>query len=241
MEYRNNLHNKGTAVVDIVLLIAILGAAGWAGKNFLFSKDKERAKESITATESLLDAQQNQTASVAASVTAIATANELAPESPSKAFITREVPEALALLPEPTEIGLKAAQMRRIAVMEGNLIEANRLYVQLSERNADLVAERDAAIQRRIKADKELMDAAKDKAFTDLQRDGLLILAIVVAFGWVTRAKQSVPLAVLGQAIGSANRPPELVRELDALLTPGQQRVVGKAAKINTPSDDART
>lgn len=223
--------------MDIILVLAVLGVAGWLGKGFLFSEDKKNAKESQQATQRLLEAQQEQAASVAASVTSIGAANAEAPESPSRAFIEREVPEALALLPNAPESALKAAEQRRMAVMEGRLTEANRLYAQLRDENAYLIKQKNEAVARRIEADKTLIQAANERAEEELKRTLIIGAAILLALGWFTRARQSVPLAVLGQNLGMANRPKELVSHLDATLTPSQQKAVRKHAKLHTPDD----
>jgi flagellar basal body-associated protein FliL len=238
MEHRNSSHRRGTAIIDVVVVLGVVAVAGWLGKGFFFSKDKERAKESEAATVALIDAQKDQSSAVAASVTAIGVANDEAPESPSKAFIEREVPEALALLPKPPESALKAAETRRMAVMEGRLHEANRLYAELRDANMDLKAQRDAAIQRRIDTDMELIEAAKSRASSELRQGIIMLVAAVAAIGWFTRAKQSVPIAVVGQAMAQANRPHKAVQELDAALTRGQQKAVRKAVKLNAPDGE---
>ena len=235
--YSRLLPHRGSVGMDIVVVLAVFGVAGWMGKAFLFSDDKKNAKESAEATEQLLVAQQEQAASVAASVTSIGAANEEAPESPSKAFIAREVPEALALLPNAPKSALKAAEQRRMAVMEGRLHEANRLYAELRDENAYLIKQKEEAIKRRIEADKTLIDAARERANDELRNMLIIGVAGLLAFGWFTRARQSVPLAILGQNLGMANRPKELVSHLDATLSPSQQKVVRKHAKLNTPDD----
>ena len=231
------LLSRGSTGVDIVIVLAVLGIAGWMGKAFWFSDDKKNAKLSAEATQQLLEAQEEQAASVAASVTSIGVANEEAPESPSKAFIAREVPEALAILPKPPESALKAAEQRRMAVMEGRLYEANKLYVELRDENTSLRLQRDRAVSQRIAVDNTLMDAAKERASDELRNIFIIGVVVLLAFGWFTRARQSVPLAILGQNLGQANRPKELVSQLDATLTPSQQKVVRKHAKLNTPDD----
>lgn len=233
----HNSKCRGTTGVDLVVVLAVVAVAGWLGKAYIFSDDKKNAKESEQSTEQLLEAQQEQSAAVAASVTSIGRANEEAPESPSKAFITREVPETLALLPEPSESALKAAETRRMAVMEGRLHEANRLYAELRDENLYLMQQRDAAIARRLEVDKTLVDVAKARANDQLQRTLIIGAALLLGIGWWTRAKQSVPLAILGRNIGQADRPAEVIRHLDSTLTPGQQKVVNKHAKLNTPDD----
>lgn len=224
---------KGTVVVEVVLVLALLGGL-WAGKNVLFSDRKKNAKTSIEATQTLLETQEKQSSYVAASLVSIGTANTEAPESPAKAFITREVPNALALLPEPDESALKAAQTRRMAVMEGRLREANGLYASIKDENLNLIGQRNAAISARKEADETIMQAAKDAAGAQLQRTILIAVAGVLAFGWFTRARQSVPLTVLGGMVGAAQRPAAIVSEIDSHLSPSQQRVVKKHARLNT-------
>lgn len=227
---------RGTAVVDVVVVIALLGALGWAGKAFLGSGKKD-AKESVAATEQLVDTVEDKEAQVAASLVSIGAANVEAPETPSKAFIEREVPAALSLLPEPPESALKAAETRRMAVMEGNLREANRLYAQLKDENIELQQRYENAVKRRIDADRQLVAAANERMSDQLRNMGVLAVAGLLLYGWVTRARQSVPLAVVGQTLAHARQPESMVRELDTVLSPSQQRVVKKASKAHTPDD----
>lgn len=227
---------RATAIVDVVVVIALLGAAGWAAKAFMGSGKKD-AKESVAATEQLVEVTQERGEQVAASLVSIGEANKDAPETPSKAFIEREVPSTLSLLPNPTESALKAAESRRIAVMEGNLREANRLYAQIKDENANLRARMEEAVRRRIEADRQLVEAANERFNDQIQRIILIGVAALLLLGWFSRAQQSVPIAVVGQTLAKANKPAEMVRELDAALTPAQQKSVKKFAKLNSPDD----
>lgn len=228
---------KGTVIIEVVVLLAVVGGL-WMSKDIFFSDRKKNAKASIEATRELVETQEKQSSYVAASLVSIGTANEKAPESPSRAFIKREVPSTLVLLPEPDKSALKAAETRRMAVMEGRLQEANSLYAEIKDQNAELVNQRNAAIAARRKADEVIMQAAKDAASAQLQRAILFAVAGVLAFGWFTRARQSVPLAVLGGMVGAAKRPAVLVSEIDSHLSPSQQRVVKRHARLNTEEND---
>jgi len=228
---------RGTVVVDVVVVIAVLGALGWAGKAFLGSGKKD-AKESVQATEQLVEATEERDVQVAASLTSIGIANGDAPETPSKAFIEREVPHTLSLLPEPTESALKAAETRRMAVMEGRLREANQLYAELKDENLELRAQMEDALRRRIEADKQLIEAANARASDQMRNMLIIAVAGLLLYGWITRARQSVPLAVMGQTLAKARNPESMVRELDAALTPSQQKAVKQNARLHNPDDD---
>lgn len=227
---------RGTTGVELIVVLAVLGIAGWTAKAFLGSGKKD-AKESVEATEQLVEATEERDGQVAASLVSIGVANEEAPETPSKAFISREVPATLSLLPPAPESALKAAETRRMAVMEGRLREANALYAQLKDENLELQAAYEAAVKRRIETDKQLVAAANERFSDQIQRTMIIGVGLLCLLGWFTRGRQSIPLAVVGQTLAQAKQPAEMVRELDTALTPSQQKAVKKAAKLH-PSND---
>jgi len=242
MKRRGTFDRLSAGEISLLLAAAIViaGVGGFIALKPLFSGDKRRAKASQEATAALVVAVDNQAASAAASVATIGVANSMAPESPSKAFIGREVPAALAKLPAPDPAALLEAEKRRAAVMEGRLEEASRLYERESERASRLQQERDTAIAERRAVDLELSEAAA-RAAAEQQR---LIIGAVAALAagvavWlrlthgaalremvagVAKAKEDHPdridgvLAAVSRQMSPRSK--KLVRKLDAEVRP---------------------
>jgi hypothetical protein len=169
----------------VVLIVLALAALGFVKIPALFDRDTARAEDSQQATEQLLDAQKKQGAYVAASVQEIGVANAMAPESPSKAFISREVPSVLSSLPSADPIALIEAERRRMAVMEGRLTEANRLYGEEAVRAEKLASQLAFAQEARRQADQTLLEAAAAKKAKDQQMRIIMLIAGLLAVLWV--------------------------------------------------------
>lgn len=149
------------------------------------SRDSARAKASQEATARLLAAHKAQSASAAAGVTAIGKANSMAALSPTKEFLEWEVPAVLSKLEAPDPAELLAAEKRRVAVMEGRLEEAQRLYQTEARRASDLKKERDEAVADRQKADLEISNAAAAKVAAERQRNIFVAVVVLLAAGVV--------------------------------------------------------
>jgi hypothetical protein len=224
---------RGGADLIIIAAIVVIGA-GWFVLKPMFSRDKKRAQESVQTTENLVSSLDARAASAAASVTAIGTANGLAPESPAKDFIGREIPATLAKLPSPDPKALLEAEKRRSAVMEGRLEEANKLYERESKRAAQLQAERDEALAAKREADQALVEAAAFKAGAEQQRNILILgigaLGVLVAFLWFGGIRPGA-LANMARDI-RAGTPP--LQAMDTYTTPFMQKLVRKRVKFGT-------
>lgn len=223
----------------IVLAAIVLIGAGWFVVKPLFSRDKKRAQESVQTTENLVQAVDAQASAAAASVTAIGTANSMAPESPSRDFIAREVPAALSKLPSPDPKELLEAEKRRVAVMEGRLEEANKLYQHESERASKLQQERDTAIAEKRAADQALVEAAAFKAGAEQQRNilivGLAAAGALAVFLWFSR----ISPASIGKIAADIRGGEKPLIALDRHTSPWLHRQIRKHSKLNTePSDD---
>ena len=178
------MNSKGETST-VVLIVLALAALGFVKIPALFDRDTARAEDSQQATEQLLDAQKKQGAYVAASVQEIGVANAMAPESPSKAFISREVPVALSSLPSADPMALIEAERRRVAVMEGRLTEANRLYGEEAVRAEKLASQLALAQEARRQADQALLEAAAAKKAKDQQMRIIMLIAGLLAVLWV--------------------------------------------------------
>lgn len=205
----------------------------------LLSRDKARAKESQKTTEQLIASLDKQGASAAASVATIGAANNEAPDSPAKAFISREVPVALSQLPAPDPKALLEAEKRKVAVMEGRLEEADKLYGDVAKRAEKLQKERDEAIAEKRAADNALLEAAAAKAAAEQQRLIFLALAgsAIVVLIYVKVTHTSLPkMGEIMAAIRSGENP---IQAIDRLTMPFLHAKINKYAKLATPTKDA--
>ena len=229
--------NRGSAEI-IVVAVVVVAFAGFMLFKPLFSRDKKRAQDSVQTTEQLVSALNAQASAAAASVTAIGTANGMAPESPSKDFIGREVPATLAKLPAPDPKALLEAEKRRVAVMEGRLEEANRLYEQEGKKASQLQKERDTAIAEKRAADQALVEAAAFKAGAEFQGNlmklGLAALGLLVGFLWFTGIR---PSAMAQMARDIRGGTPPLVA-MDTYTTPFVQKIIRRKVKLTTEPKD---
>jgi len=178
------MSNRGEVSTLLLVALAVAALGFWKAPSW-FDRETRRAKDSQQATTQLLEAQQKQGAHVAASVVEIGVANAMAPESPSKTFIAREVPSVLSSLPQPSASALIEAERRRVAVMEGRLAEANRLYGEEAVRAEKLAAQLALAQEARRQADQALLEAAAAKKAKDQQMRMIMLVAGLLAVLWV--------------------------------------------------------
>lgn len=187
-------NSKGTGVVEVIAVLAVLALLFPAIKPAWLDRDSKNAKqgqESTAKVEQTVakvdDTGKKLSAEAAASVSKIVEANSVAPESPSKDFIAREAPVALSKLESPDPAALLAAEQRRVAVMEGRIQEADRLYDKALQHSKELQDERDTALRERDKAllerqaiDLKISEAAAAKLAAERQAARYLIVAVVV-------------------------------------------------------------
>lgn len=208
--------NRGEIATGTLLLILAGGAVlGWWAMPKIFHGASRRAEQSGKASQAVeaattrTDAAATATgASAAAGVVTIAKANALAPDSPSKDFISREAPVVLAKLPAPDPAELLAAERRRAAVMEGQLEIAEKYYVQATERAAALQRERDLAVaareqalQERRAVDVRLKEAAAAELAASRTKLILFAVAGVLAFVWLWAELRGASLRKMATAI----------------------------------------
>jgi len=164
---------RGEATLAALLVILALGGLAWGGiKSGWFSGQSKRAKTSTETTAELVAAKDKQAAVAAASVTKIGEANAVAPDSPSKTVIGREVPVALASLPAPDIDALMQAESRKRAVLEGRLVEADRLYGDAMKRADEYQNEAQRALAAKRASDLALEQAAAEARGAELVNSG---------------------------------------------------------------------
>jgi hypothetical protein len=221
-------NNRGEVATIVLLAVVLLGGGAWGlSKTKWFSKESKRAQTSTDTTNDLLAAKDKQAAVAAASVVKIGEANQTAPESPEKTFIRREVPVALASLPAPDIEALIAAEKRKVAVLEGRLVEADKLYGDAMERADQYQKEAQRAIAAKRASDLALQQAAAQALGAEQERFWFMLIAIGAGalYLW-TKLSHVSPLslsaAVRDLRTGS-EEPNAAIRVLDANLTPFQQ------------------
>jgi hypothetical protein len=224
------MKTRGEAIL-IVLGAIVLAGLGFIVLKPMFSGDRGRAEDSREATQQLVAATDAQAASAAASVSKIGEANTAAPGSPSRDFIAREVPLALAKLPAPDPAELIAAERRRAAVMEGRAEEARALYEKASERAVRLQRERDAAIEQRRAVDSELAEVAAARAGAERQRLILIGVAALAGAGWLLR----VSPGSMAKIITDVRAGVPLTQAFDTYTSPLVQKLINREARLATP------
>ena len=222
----------------VVLIVILLAGGGALSLPSFFNRDKSRAETSEKATAELLEAQKAQSASAAASVVEIGRANTLAPESPSKQFIEREVPLTLSKLPAPDVKELLAAEQRRLAVMEGRLEESNRLYGQAFIRAEKLSMELDRAIEARKQADKALLLAAEARSAANRQKLLFGLLAGAFAALWVFSKIYGIGPQTAGRIVADIRQGINPVQAFDSHIPDYLKPSVRKAAKLEMEPND---
>ena len=165
----------------------------------------------------------------------IGTAAGMATSSPAVDFIRREVPVALAKLPTPDPTALIQAEQRRVAVMEGKLDEARRLYEVEAKRAAKLQEERDEALAARKQADVALQEAAAAEHARTMQAVGLGALALILGGLWVFAKVNGLSVATLGQMAADMRQPgSNAVDVLDKYVPVRLWNKVKRNAQLNT-------
>lgn len=175
----NEHKTRGEVIVTVLVLLALLGGGLFVLKPKWMSGDSRRAETATQTTQQLVQATDKQGAVAAASVVKIGEANALAPESPQKAFIAREVPVALASLPQPDQTALIESERRKSAILEGRLQEAADLYEKAMKQADSLEKAKQAALQAKTKSDLELVQVAAERLGADRQANAAIAVAVI--------------------------------------------------------------
>ncbi len=223
---------SGLTGVEVVVVLAVIGAVAWLVKPSAFPGASKRAANSTAATERVESATIAQGAAVAASVVKIGEANSEAPASPSKSFIAREVPVALALLPAPDSQALIEAERRKVAVMEGRLEEARKLYESAAKSAEKLQNERDAAVAARRNADSALEKAAAAEHARTIQAIGAGFVALIFLALFVYAKAYGISTASAGRIAADIRAGVAPLVALDTHLSPRLHARVSRAAKL---------
>lgn len=233
-----NLRSKKAEAVTIVLVVlALLGGGLFVLKPKFLDGASNRADTSKATTAALDAATTAQGASAAASVAKIGEANAMAPASPAKDFIAREVPTALAKLPTPDPLALLEAEKRRVAVMEGRLTEAARLYETEAKRASQLQTERDAALAARRAADAAISEAAAAQLASERQSAVLIAVCVLLGGAWVYARIFSITPKSMGDVAAAIRAGEDPIQAIDRATAPWLHPRIRAAAKMATDID----
>lgn len=154
----------GTLVVIAILAVAV---GMFSPKPKMFdgrSRDADKSEKASAGVEKRIveaDTIAEKTgAVVSASVQQISVAAGQLPDGPQKSFIQREAAWVSPLLPPPDAQALLAAERRRIAILEGKLDVADKLYAKATKENEVL-------LERAAKAEERLNAALRDRREVD--------------------------------------------------------------------------
>lgn len=234
-------HQRAEAITVVIIVLALIGGGLFVLKPKFLDGASKRAETSKTATAALDAATTAQGASAAASVAKIGEANTMAPASPSKDFIAREVPTALAKLPTPDPLALLEAEKRRVAVMEGRLTEAARLYETEAKRASQLQTERDAALAARRAADVAISEAAAAQLASERQSTILIGVCVLLGGLWLYARFFSITPASLGAAMAGVRAGENPISAIERVTAPWLHSRIHTAAKMATDIDAGRS
>ena len=232
---------KSNRAETTLLILAILGLLGLGAlglsKTKMFNGDSKRAASSAETTSTLVDTTNKQSAVAAASVVKIGEANSEAPDSPTKNFISREVPLVLAALPAPDIQALIQAEKRKVAVMEGRLQEASLLYGDAIKRVERLEREKSQALSAKRASDQELLQVAAERLGAEQQAFWAFIIAGAVGVLYLyTKLTHLSPHALASAVLdirGGSIESNHAIQALDGVTTRLQQKMVSTISKLS--------
>lgn len=196
--------------IGVVVLITAVAAPKVAPKLFDGrTREAEASKDASAEVEKRLAAavegERKKGAVVAASLNQMGVAAGQLPESPQKTFLVREGAFTSALLPAPDPEALLESERRRIAILEGQLQLADKLYARASKDNADLIADNAklrvkvaTALAERREADAALAESAAFQRGKDMAIAVLAAIVVLCVLGWIFARLNGLNVRTLG-------------------------------------------
>jgi|GEM_PF-7127097 len=230
-------NSRGTIIIEAMVALALIFLVA---KPAFLDGDARRAKKSEEATAAVVttvsavdEAAKKRSAVAAASVTKIGEANATAPASPEKDFIAREVPVALSNLEAPDPQALLDAERRKVAVMEGRIQEADRLYgkalddaKKLADAKAKAERDRDLALAARDRIDRDLSEAAAAKLAMERQRNIFILVGALAVGLWLWAKVTHFSPGQMAEVVKDINANVAPMTAIDTAASPLQQRIV---------------
>jgi hypothetical protein len=212
---------QGIAALGVIGIIAGLGLiAGWVLKPSLFPGASKRAAVSTKTTEELIKATDHMAAAAAA----------------SKDFINREAEVALSRLPAPDPKELIEAEKRRVAILQGKLDVAMKLYNKAAETSAKLQVEKDEAVAAKRESDTALEKAAAAEHARTMQLVGAGVVVFILFAGFVYLKLHSIGPGTMGQIVARIRQGEQPVALFDEYLPKFLQKKVNREARLSTPT-----
>lgn len=231
-----NLKSRA-GVAPLLILLYIAGAAAvglFVAKPKFLSGESKRAEKSAKTTDELITAKDKKSAVAAASVVKIGEANAEAPSSPQKDFITREIPVALAGLPAADIEALLAAEARKRAVCEGQLLQADKLYGAAMEHTKELEQKVVAATAAKRAADVELQTVAAANLATERQATRWIIVASLCIGLYVYTKFTHIGIGAIHEAVSDMKAGVPGVQAIDNVTSRLQQKLCRLTAKLKS-------
>ncbi|MBS0229456.1 MAG: hypothetical protein JSS23_12295 [Proteobacteria bacterium] len=245
------MKSRGEAATIVLITLAAAGLIAWFVPK-LWHKNTRNAEASTQATEQVDTAMRDRlaaniakAASAAAGVATIGRATSDLPASPATEFVRAEVPAVLAKLPAPDPAALLEAEKRRVAVMEGKLQLAQKLYQEEGDRAAKLerdLAEKQHALEKAMEerraVDTRLVATAAAQVAQSRQKwifVGTTIVALALGL-WIKLNGISIgTLGMMAADIRMGEQPMEVVnRYVPVRLWPK----VNRKARLHTDLPD---
>ena len=181
---------------------------------------------------------------VAAGLVQIGVAAGQLPESPQATFIGREAAFMSPLLPAPSPTALLASERRRVALLEGKLELADKLYAQGTKENGKLLeravkveVKRDAAQVERRGVDSQLQESAAYARGKDAIIGLLAGIVVLVVVLWLFAKLNGFGPKTLGNMLADLRGGDSLESVFDRYVPVRLQKDVRHAASdasINT-------
>lgn len=230
---------RGIAGIVVIAAIAILGGGLVMFKPKWLHGDSKRAAEAARTTEALVDSQKKLSATAAASVVMIGEANAVAPDSPAKNFIAREVPVALSTLEAPDPTALIEAEKRKNAVLQGKIDVIERLYGDQAKVADALRRENAAVLAAKRASDAELAQVAAERLGAEkTAARWLFVAAACVVLYLYTKFTHLGPGAI-AEAVADMRKQGATagITALDGVTSRIQQKMVRIINKLTTHAD----
>lgn len=229
---------KATAVIEVLVVLAVLGMATWLIKPKALDGDSRRAKQNIEATTKADEALQKQGATAAAKVTTVKEVVEGMPPTRETEFSSKELGSALDNLPKPDPDERFKSLERKLAVLSGDVKRTNELYEQDRKENRKLQSERDAAIKERDEAQQKIAQVAAERLGAERQRNAALvgIVLLAVAVGYLKFF--GINRTTLGRMAADIRAGTDPIQAFDTHLAPWMHAGVNRASRLHTPHEE---
>ncbi len=232
-------NNAGVAPLVYVAVVAVIGLGAVLFKPKFLHGDTRRAEESAKTTEALLASQKKLSATAAASVVMIGEANTVAPDSPAKNFIAREVPVALSTLEAPDPTALIEAEKRKNAVLQGKIDLIERLYGDQAKVAESLRRENAAVLAAKRASDAELAQVAAERLGAEKTAARWLFVAVACVLLYLYTKLTHLGPGAIAEAVSDMRKQGATagISALDGVTSRIQQKMVRLINKVTTHAD----